>query len=110
MLYKKHLLWLSLCLTSPVWADSAADVELLSAQKAYQAALSSQNNIRTQADAIQAQLQNAQTQLKVAQDNVTTLQNSFNQIDVQRQQADATLQSAGSRLDAAWHAVHGNGQ
>ncbi|MDF7676922.1 hypothetical protein PT286_09275 [Neisseriaceae bacterium ESL0693] len=101
----KHTLWLTLLLAAAAWADSPAQIELRSAQKAYQAALSAQSNIQGRADAAQLQLQTAQTQLKVAQDNVTTLQDNFNQIDVERQQADAALQAAGARLDAAWQAA-----
>jgi peptidoglycan hydrolase CwlO-like protein len=102
----KYSLCLLLCLATSVWAESVAEIELLSAQKAYQAALSSQRTSQRKAQQLQSQLESAQLQLKNAQDNVTRLQSDFNQIDVQRQQADAELQAAGTRLDAAWQAVH----
>ncbi|PIT08810.1 hypothetical protein [Snodgrassella communis] len=102
----KNSLWLCLSLAITAWAESPDDVELLSAQKAYQAALSGQKAGQSRALQLQAQLQSAQLQLKNAQDNVTRLQKDFNQADIQRQQAEAALQAAGARLDAAWQAVH----
>jgi chromosome segregation ATPase len=102
----KYSLWLFLSLSITVWAESPADVELLSAQKAYQTALAAQRASQSRALQLQTQLQSAQLQLKNAQDNVTRLQRDFNQADVQREQADNALQAAGARLDTAWQAVH----
>lgn len=104
----KNSLWLLLIAASVVQAETPAEIELFSAQKAYQAALSSQNNSRTKFSQLQIQLESAQLQLRNAQDNVTRLQNDFNQAEQQRQQADSSLQAAGARLDAAWQAVHHN--
>lgn len=104
----KNSLWLLMVLAATAWAETPAEVELLSAQKAYQSALSNQNATRTKASQLQTQLEAAQLQLKNAQDNVARLQSDFNQADVQRQQAETTLQAVGARLDAAWQAVHHN--
>lgn len=102
----KNAVWLLLLLASSAWAESEAEIELLSAQKAYQMTLSVQKEKQTRADAALVKLRNAQNQLKTAQDNLDNVQSSFNAVDIERQQADEALQAAGSRLDAAWHEVH----
>ena len=60
----KNSLWLLMVLAATAWAETPAEVELLSAQKAYQSALSNQNATRTKASQLQTQLETAQLQLK----------------------------------------------
>lgn len=97
-----------LCLFSAVaWAESTAETELLSAQKAYQAALKSQTDSTSRTLTLQSQLKDAQARLERTQAEVVRLQGQLNEADVQRQQHDSALQAAGARLDAAWAAVRG---
>lgn len=94
-------------LTVTAWAETPADIELLSAQKAYQAAIKIQIESQEKTVSLQEQLKEAQQNLVRAQNQVTQLQEEFNQADAQRVQSDAALTNAGTRLDAAWQAVHG---
>ena len=55
----KNSLWLLMVLAATAWAETPAEVELLSAQKAYQSALSNQNATRTKASQLQTQLEAA---------------------------------------------------
>ena len=98
---------LAACLSASVWAENPADVDLLSAQKAYQAALKGQTDSQTRTTTLQSRLQEAQTRQERAQAEVARLQAELNQADAERQQADSSLQAAGSRLDAAWAAARG---
>lgn len=98
---------LAACLSAAAWAENPADVELLSAQKAYQDALKGQTDSQARTTTLQSRLQEAQTRQERAQAEVARLQTELNQADAERQQADSSLQAAGSRLDAAWAAARG---
>lgn len=89
------------------WAENPAEVELLSAQKAYQEALKSQTDSQGRSAALQTRLTQAEHRLVQTQAEVSRLQGEVAQADAARAQADTALQAAGARLDAAWRAVHG---
>lgn len=104
---KSMIALLPLLASAWAWAENPAEVELLSAQKAYQAALKGQTDTVSRAAELQSQLQNAQTRLTQTQAEVNRLQNEAAQAEAARSTADSTLQAAGARLDAAWAAVRG---
>ena len=98
---------LPLLAASWAWAESPAEVELLSAQKAYQAALKGQTDTIGRVTELHSQLQSAQTRLTQTQAEVNRLQGEVAQADAARSQSDSALAAAGARLDAAWTAVRG---
>ena len=87
------------------WAQTAAESELLSAQKTYQELLRNsqiQNNT----------LGTKQQQLTTAKQRLVEIQNSVTQLETEMAAAQSAetankqaLQAAGARLDAAWSAA-----
>ena len=98
-------LGLAMGLSSVAWAQTAAESELLSAQKAYQEVL---RTTQTQ----HSSLGTKQGQLNTAKQRLTEIQNSISKLEAEVASAQAAdtaaqqaLQAAGARLDAAWTAV-----
>ena len=96
---------LALGLSPVVWAQTAAESELLSAQKAYQEVLRTTQGQKSS-------LSTKQEQLNTAKQRLTEIQNSISKLEAEVASAQAAdtaaqqaLQAAGARLDAAWTAV-----
>lgn len=96
---------LALGFAHSAWAQTPAEAELLSAQKAYQEVL---RNSQTQ----RSNLDLKQQQLTVAKQRLTEIQSSITQLEAEvaagqqaQTQAQQALQAASARLDAAWSAA-----
>lgn len=63
MKIRTAFIFLTAVVATPVWAENPAEIELLSAQKAYQAALKHHANSHHQTTVLQTQLQEAKMRL-----------------------------------------------
>ena len=86
-------------------AQTSADVELLSAQKAYQEALRDNQGFQTELLGKQQALAAAKKRLVELQNNITQLESEINTLQSSKTNADQTISAAGLRLDAAWRAA-----
>lgn len=86
-------------------AQTPVDMELLSAQKSYQMALSSIQSSKTQLIEKQSQLTIAQQRFDAAKSSVSQLEAEVARLQAAQTSAEQQLQSLGSRLDSAWSAA-----
>ena len=103
---KRNVLMAMLCVMGlQAWAQTPAEVELLSAQKSYQQALSLVHSNKSTLKTKQDELVVAKQRLEAAQQSVNQLQQEVTRLQDAQQAAEGQLQSLGARLDQAWSAA-----
>lgn len=103
----KHYWMAAVCSLAATWAvaQTPIEMELLSAQKSYQVALSSIQSSKTQLLEKQSQLLIAQQRFEEAKNSVSQLEAEVSRLQAAQISAEQQLQSLGSRLDSAWSAA-----
>ena len=96
---------LALGLSSVAWAQTAAETELLSAQKAYQEILRTSQSQKSSLSVKQEQLNTAKQRLSEIQSSISKLETEVAAEQSANTTAQQALQAAGAKLDAAWAAV-----
>ena len=96
---------LTLGLSSVAMAQTAAESELLSAQKAYQEILRTSQSQKSTLSVKQEQLNTAKQRLTEIQSTISKLETEVAAEQSANITAQQALQAAGAKLDAAWAAV-----
>lgn len=103
----KHYWMAAMLLATSTWAmaQTPAEVELLSVQRAYQNALTTIQSTKVALVDQESQLVVAKQRLAAAQSQVTQLEAEVTRLQAAQTAAEQNLSSLGSRLDAAWGSV-----
>lgn len=86
-------------------AQTPAEAELLSAQKAYQEILRGSQSQKNTLASKEAQLATAKQRLTEIQTSISQLETEVSAAQTAQATTNQALQDAGARLDAAWSAV-----